>query len=223
MAWTSDDWKQDSSIFYGYPIPVSAVGVPEIPDISGFNHPWIFDDLFYGYPHHEDSLKPDALDISNFKHPWIFDDLFYGYPHVTTFPLEVEWSDPVTDRTSNDIKNAIKNTNKKKTNPAIDFEYTKAYLNYTDLNRIEGNTAYLANKVSSSGDYKISWTMKDIPLVADRTRILLNMSNVRTAFLTAYPEAEVVQMPIKLSSWSDFNQLETLQFQIYSTLVAESE
>lgn len=192
MAWTSDDWKQDSSVFYGYPIPVSAIGVPEIPDISGFNH------------------------------PWIFDDAFYGYPHVTTFPLEVEWSDPVTDRTSNDIKNAIKNTNKKKTNPVIDFEYTKAYLNYTDLNRIEGNTAYLANKVSSSGSYNLSWSMENIPLVADRTRILLNMSNVRTAFVTAYPETEVVQMPIKLSSWADFNQLETLQFQIYSALT-ESE
>ena len=88
MAWTSDDWKQDSSVFYGYPIPVSAVGVPEIPDISDFGHPWIFDNLFYDYPHHEDSLKPDALDISNFKHPWIFDNAFYGYPHVFIFPVK---------------------------------------------------------------------------------------------------------------------------------------
>jgi len=51
MAWISDDWKQDDDAFYGYPIPVSVVGVPNSPDVSGFNHRWLFDDAFYGYPH----------------------------------------------------------------------------------------------------------------------------------------------------------------------------
>lgn len=217
MAWSSENWIQNDSYLSGYPSP-AGTAYPETFSPDDFISIW--HKGFRGYFIPSEDVSPFSLD--GFDSVWLFNDKFNGYPHPAEFPLEVEWSDPVTDRTSNDIKNAIKNTNKKKTNPAIDFEYTKAYLNYTDLNRIEGNTAYLASKVSSSGNYKISWTMKDIPLVADRTRILLNMSNVRTAFLTAYPEAEVVQMPTKLSSWADFNQLETLQFKIYSALT-ESE
>lgn len=50
MAWTSEYFKQDDNIFYGYPIPLNTLA-PEIIDKSQLPTKWIFDNAFYGYPH----------------------------------------------------------------------------------------------------------------------------------------------------------------------------
>ena len=50
MAWTTEEWKQDDAVFYGYPIPVS-VSAPEVIRKSLLPSKWSFDNAFYGYPH----------------------------------------------------------------------------------------------------------------------------------------------------------------------------
>lgn len=215
MAWTTEYWHQDDAVFYGYPIPADT-GAPEVSDKSRIPSKWLFDNTFYHYPHI--ASAPEVSDKSKLPIKWLFDNDFYGYPHVYEFDIPVEWIEPTIDRNISDIKNAIKNMNKKKTNPSIEFEFTKAYLNYTDLNRIENNTKYLSKKLKANIIAKMDWSADKIPFISDRTRILQNMNDIRSIFLETYPEIELETVPTKLSTYADFNQLENVQLQIYETI-----
>lgn len=79
MTWTSDNWEQDDSAFYGYPLPLNC-SAPVPYDRQNVRTFWIFDNTFYGYPHI--SSAPVPYDHQNVRTFWIFDDAFYGYPHV---------------------------------------------------------------------------------------------------------------------------------------------
>lgn len=194
MSWISEKWQQDDSLNHGFPFPADAGISPQV-DVSAIKTPWAF--------------RPD---INN------------GFPYINElFNQLFVWIAPITDRTYSDIKNANKNSNRKKQNHEIDFEFTKAYLNYTDLNRIENNTQYLSSELSVNVTAKINWSADKIPFISDRTRILQNMNDILTKFKEKYPEIEISEVPGKLSTYSDFNQLEIVQLKIYETISERSE
>lgn len=74
------------------------------------------------------------------------------------------WITPITDRTQSDVTN--------RTN--------KGFLNTSDLNRIEGNIAFLLNTLRSFQHFeqrqvRTNWIMTDIPAVEDFVRIEDNL------------------------------------------------
>lgn len=224
MAWQSEFWNQDDNVFHGYPIPVDTIHVEHDVDTDGLALPWLFDEKFYGYPVQvKISRVNHAVDYTGLLPVWLFDDKFYGYPHVPEFYEQVEWTEPITDRNNGDILNAIKQLKLKKQYPEIEFEFTKAFLNAVDMNRIEGNTAVLASKLKISIQYNINWKMADLPVVNDRKRILKNMETVHDTFLDRYPEIELPEVPKKLNTILDFNNLEQVQFQIYQAFAEMEE
>lgn len=190
MNWASEIWEQDDSLNHGFPFPADAGVSPKV-DASTIKTPWVF-------------------------HPGVNN----GFPYINElFNQLVVWIVPITDRTYSDIKNANKNSKRKKQKQKIDFEFTKAYLNSSDLNRIENNTKYLSKELSTTVTVKLDWSADEIPLVSDRTRILQNMNDIRSKFLETYPEIEEVEtVPTKLSTYADFNQLENVQLQIYEAI-----
>lgn len=84
------------------------------------------------------------------------------------------WIEPIIDRSATDIKNKT----------------SKAYLNYTDLNRIEGNTEYLKDLLISYGysngitnlSIKTNWTYSDLITRTEADRIRNNINALRDTF-----------------------------------------
>ena len=72
------------------------------------------------------------------------------------------WIEPVYDRSLDDITNRT----------------PKAYLNVSDLNRIEENTKHLAIAVNSNVSF-ITWTHDTLPTLAQMDRILNNMNLIK--------------------------------------------
>lgn len=73
------------------------------------------------------------------------------------------WNQPIYDRTINDVRNKT----------------TKGYLNYTDMNRIEGNIGYIAELMGISLTTK-TWTTLTIPTSADFDRIKSNIETLES-------------------------------------------
>ncbi len=69
------------------------------------------------------------------------------------------WQTPIYDRTQSDINNKT----------------SKGYLNISDLNRIEGNIAYVAEIMGVSVQKK-EWNILSLPTSADFTRIGKNIA-----------------------------------------------
>lgn len=220
MSWIYNDWTQDDSVNFGFPYASSSV--PAQADFSEVKSVMkLKQNQNFGFPFIN---EVSSIDYDNVRTAWKIDpDVNFGFPYTTIFKLDDEWICPIIDRNFSDIKNANKNSNRKKHNPAIEFEFTKAYLNYTDLNRIENNTKYLSKELSETVTVKLDWAAEKIPLVSDRTRILQNMDDIRSKFLETYPEIELETVPTKLSTYADFNQLENVQLQIYETISESGE
>lgn len=216
MSWAYDNWTQDDSVNFGFPF--ASPSVPAQADFSEVKSVWkLKQNQDFGFPY---ISEVPPVDYNMIRSAWtISPNVNFGFPYISFSPAPLEWIAPITDRNISDIKNAIKNSNRKKQNPAIDFEFTKAYLNYTDLNRIESNTKYLSKELNEAVTAKLDWVIKEIPLISDRIRILQNMNDIRSKFLEAYPEIEELEtVPIKLNTYADFNQLERVQLQIYETI-----
>lgn len=83
------------------------------------------------------------------------------------------WQQPIYDRTSKDITD--------KTN--------KGYLNYTDMNRIEGNIEFIAELMGVNVITK-SWNVLTLPTSADFTRIISNIRKLEDSInFTAYKDS----------------------------------
>lgn len=85
----------------------------------------------------------------------------------------------------------------------------KGCLNLLDLNRIEGNIAYLAEKMES---YSYSpnihgkqWGKADMPNENDMSRIIENIRALMSAY---YSPANPPSLPITMLSYSDINEIE---------------
>lgn len=100
------------------------------------------------------------------------------------------WIQPVYDRTINDVQNKT----------------SKGYLNYTDMNRIEGNIAWIGELMGVSVEIK-TWTTLTVPTSADFTRIKDNIELLKEHItFTKYDSSP--DNPI--NTYDKVNQIETL-------------
>lgn len=73
------------------------------------------------------------------------------------------WTQPIYDRTQEDIDNKT----------------SKGYMNYKDMNRIEGNIEYIAELMAVSVETK-KWTTLTVPTSEDFTRIKSNIDVLKS-------------------------------------------
>lgn len=85
----------------------------------------------------------------------------------------------------------------------------KGCLNLLDLNRIEGNIAYLAEKMESysysPNIHAKQWTKVDLPNENDMSRIIDNIRSLTSAF---YSPHNPPSLPTAMLSYSDINAIE---------------
>lgn len=85
----------------------------------------------------------------------------------------------------------------------------KGCFNLLDLNRIEGNIAYLAEKMESysypCNIHDKHWTNVDMPNQNDMSRIIDNIRNLINAF---YSPDDPPSLPTTMISYSDINAIE---------------
>lgn len=111
----------------------------------------------------------------------------------------MSWINPITDRTQADITNKV----------------SKAYLNFADLNRIEGNVEYISGALADYGYYvpaltiKTNWIETDMIYLPDLERI---RSNINT--LKSYWNNSTTSIPASLTvSYTKFNDIENILLQ----------
>lgn len=90
----------------------------------------------------------------------------------------------------------------------------KGTLNYTDLNRIEGNSLELARMVGVSIDApKTNWTMTDIPTQRDFRRIRDNVQKIRSSNYVHSDTPATPELP--LNRYEKINDIEKILFDVY--------
>ena len=124
------------------------------------------------------------------------------------------WINPVFDRTREDVEFAIRKIAEWKTSHAHssggnDVYDLKGCLNVTDLNRIEENIAYLADKLEAySYPANVStrpWDRGGVPTQRDVLRIVENIKSILNSF---YSPNNAPALPNKMSSYEDINAIE---------------
>ena len=123
-----------------------------------------------------------------------------------------DWTEPIYDRTQEDVDFAKNRIAYFKANGGItDGINLKGCLNYTDVNRIEDNTDYLAdllislyyfNKISRNGS---SWNMSSILDTTNISRIINNVSILQSAYYTSFGSPD---LPTTLTHYEDVNSVE---------------
>lgn len=107
------------------------------------------------------------------------------------------WITPVTDRQQSDIENRT----------------AKGFCNFTDLNRLEGNSRVLADYLGISISTKSSWTREDFPTASEQSRIAGNIA----ALSAAYPVSGNPSPPsAPLNTWQKWNAAESILLNIYN-------
>lgn len=103
-----------------------------------------------------------------------------------------------------------------KTDDVIDL---KGCLNLVDLNRIEGNIAYLGELMESfsyaPNIHGKKWTISDMPNQNDMSRIIDNIRALMSAYYSPYSPP---LLPITMLSYSDLNLIEENLHQIKELL-----
>lgn len=93
--------------------------------------------------------------------------------------------DFITDRTKTDVE-FLDYVRRKGYENLTEYERQQWRLgrgayNYTDLNRVEGNVKWLAEKLGLTLTTKTDWTLWDVPTTAEMTRYLSNVGKIRDA------------------------------------------
>ena len=124
------------------------------------------------------------------------------------------WINPVFDRTREDVEFAIRKIAEWKQGHTHftggnDVYDLKGCLNVTDLNRIEENIAYLADKLEAySYPAYVStrpWDRGGVPTQRDVSRIVENIKSLLSSF---YSPNNAPALPNKMSSYEDINAIE---------------
>ena len=94
----------------------------------------------------------------------------------------------------------------------------KGAYGYTDMNRVEGAVAYIAQKLTALGypfspTVKINWSMEDIPTKADMTRYFGNVASLRTQ-LPVYTGISTAPSAGDSMDYSKANDLEKVLLEI---------
>lgn len=83
----------------------------------------------------------------------------------------------------------------------------KGTLNLSDLNRIEGNTAELAQLVAASVQTR-TWSYGDIPRVSDYFRLIKNVQSIRNAWGALAKTPETPMQPLNTyQKWNDIEKI----------------
>lgn len=124
-----------------------------------------------------------------------------------------EWKPPVFDRTREDVEHAIKTianwvNGDVSVNP-LAIHDLKGCLNVSDINRIEGNIAYLTEKLNDCGyspNVSIKkWTNSGLPNETDISRILYNL---RAIIDNYYQQSDSPPVPSSLQGYEEVNSVE---------------
>lgn len=128
-----------------------------------------------------------------------------------------EWIQPIYDRTQADVDYAkLKIAQWSNDYYASDAPFVsdlKGCMNVRDLNRIEGNMEYLAERIKIAG-YDISitvkqWQITDIPTIADLERITDNLVSLIEGW---YQQSTAPDAPQTILTYVDANAIEENQF-----------
>ena len=106
------------------------------------------------------------------------------------------WQQPIYDRTKADVSAGS----------------DKCYINAALLNRLEGNSAYLAELLGPKIQTK-TWTPTDLLTRSEMERILQNIQTLRDAYHTLPGTPALPETPSTL--YSDINTMERVQWSMY--------
>lgn len=122
---------------------------------------------------------------------------------------EVFWETPVYDRTQADVDNAILQIAKWKESGSVANVALKGCLEAGDLNRIEDNTQYLSDILSSLYYFSYvetyMWGMTEIPNINDVNRIIGNVGKLISAF---YKHSAAPELPETMLRFEEINSIE---------------
>jgi len=118
-----------------------------------------------------------------------------------------KWITPITDRSILDIT----------------VKTPKAYLNVTDLSRIESNIAYLSKRLSLLGyrikqTIPIDWAKCGVPRVADIQRICESILEIVNVYHKPCEYTDLSGIPNKPLHFTDINAIEQNLSQILSLI-----
>ena len=121
-----------------------------------------------------------------------------------------QWISPVHDRKQIDVDYA-----KARLESGINISELKGCFNVTDINRIENNIRYIADrlnvlKYTNTVETK-SWDMYGLPNVTEITRLINNVSKLITAY---YRPANSPDLPNTLLTYTQVNDLEKMLYMI---------
>ena len=129
------------------------------------------------------------------------------------------WQTPIFNRTEQDVLKVVTYDN-------IGYKYLtdeqkaewdsglKGALNYTDINRIEGNIAYLFDIFGISDiTVKTDWVHTDIVTLSDFQRILNNIDRLRSLFKVFETTPEIPSAPI--NTYQKVNDIEKILYDMY--------
>lgn len=134
-----------------------------------------------------------------------------------------QWIQPVYDRTQADVDYAkLKISQWSNDYYSADAPFVsdlKGCMNVRDLNRIEGNMEYLAERIRIAGyDIPITvrqWQTADIPTVSDLERITGNLISLIEGW---YQQEKAPEAPDTILTYVDANAIEENQFLIRQLL-----
>lgn len=126
------------------------------------------------------------------------------------------WQNPVYDRTFADVEEARRKIREWTEEDSPQTADLKGCLNLSDLNRIEGNMAYLA-EIFCKMQYPVdvaekTWESNDIPFEEDIRRILYNLDCLSTLFRHF---SSPHKAPDDMSSYQQINDMEYIQAELY--------
>lgn len=121
-----------------------------------------------------------------------------------------QWISPVHDRTQTDVDYA-----KARIKAGFNTSELKGCFNVTDINRIENNVRYIADrlnvlKYTNTVETK-SWDMYGLPNVTEITRLINNVSKLISAY---YRPADSPDLPNTLLTYTQVNDLEKMLYMI---------
>ena len=129
-----------------------------------------------------------------------------------------EWISPVYDRTQNDVDMA-----KARIKQGDNLSELKGCFNVTDINRIENNSRYIADRLNvlkyANTIVTQSWDMYGVPNSTAVSRLINNVASLISAY---YSPAGAPSLPTTLLTYEQVNALEKILYMI-KHLVDEEE
>lgn len=129
-----------------------------------------------------------------------------------------EWMSPVYNRTQKDVDYAISQIERGNT-----LSELKGCFNVTDINRIENNSRYIADRLNvlkyANSIVTQSWDMYDVPNSTAVARLINNVASLIRAY---YSPPNAPSLPSTLLTYEQVNALEKIIYMV-KHLIDEEE